>query len=61
MQQGTFFTNTWLIGAFALLTISAVFMIACLNGGMSIEFGDLQMCFMPHEEGGLRLSLIRSA
>ena len=61
MQQGTFFTNTWLIGICVLLVIATIFVIAGMNGGLSIQFADLQMCFMPHEEGGLRLSLIRAA
>lgn len=60
MRKGALLTNTWLIGAFSLLILLTLAVIALQQGSMALEFGGLEMTFAPHEEGGVRLSVGRA-
>ena len=61
MRKGTFFTSNWIIAGTTALLISAMTVCASQQGCMALEFGGLQMTFAPHEDGGIRLSLLKSA
>ena len=59
MRKGTFFTSHWIIAGMTALLIAAT--ATCASHQGCIEFGGLQMTFTPHEDGGIKLNLVRSA
>ena len=60
MSKGTFLTNNWLILAITLATLVMIIAVSVLQGHMAIELGGLELSMTPHEEGGVRLAVIRA-
>ncbi len=61
MRKGTLLYNNWLLCGAAILIIVLVALVSAWQGHMALEFGGLELSFTPHEEGGLRLSLLKTA
>ncbi|MBD3769226.1 MAG: hypothetical protein IE925_03700 [Rhodobacterales bacterium] len=61
MSKGTFLTNNWLIFAITLVIVAAMVVISVVQGHMAFEMAGLELSFTPHEDGGLRLAVIRTA
>ena len=60
MSKGTFLTNNWLILGITLATLATLVAVSVLQGHMAIELGGLELSFTPHEEGGVRLAVVRA-
>ena len=61
MNKGTFLTNNWLIFAITLVMVAAMVGISLMQGHVSFHMAGLELSFTPHEDGGLRLAVIRAA
>ena len=61
MSKGTFLTNNWLIFAITLIVVAAMVGISLMQGHMAFQMAGLELSFTPHEDGGLRLAVIRTA
>lgn len=60
MSKGTLLTNNWLILGITLAILVAIVAVSVLQGHMAVELGGLELSFTPHEEGGLRLAVVRA-
>ncbi|MCA8902496.1 MAG: hypothetical protein KDA53_14735 [Hyphomonas sp.] len=60
MRKGTLLTNNWLLCGVAITILVAIAVVSSLQGHMAITMGDLQLALTPHEEGGLRLAVVRA-
>ena len=60
MSKGTLLTNNWLILAITLAVLVAIVAASVLQGHMAVELGGLELSFTPHEDGGVRLAVIRA-
>lgn len=60
MSKGTLLTNNWLILAITLAILTAILAVSVLQGHMAVELGGLELSFTPHEEGGVRLAVVRA-
>ncbi|MEZ5997179.1 MAG: hypothetical protein R3B98_00610 [Hyphomonas sp.] len=60
MSKGTLLTNNWLLGAVAVAILIGIALISSLQGHMAIELAGLEVSVAPHEDGGLRLALMRT-
>ena len=60
MSKGTFLTNNWLILGITLAILVAIVAVSVLQGHMAVELAGLELSFTPHEEGGVRLAVIRA-
>ena len=61
MSKGTFLTNNWLIFAVTLIVVVAMVGFSLMQGHMAFQMAGLELSFTPHEDGGLRLAVIRTA
>ncbi len=61
MSKGTFLTNNWLIFAITLVVVAAMVGFSLIQGHMAFQMAGLELSFTPHEEGGLRLAVIRTS
>jgi hypothetical protein len=61
MSKGINLTSNWLIFGITLVIVAAMVGISILQGHMAFELAGLELSFTPHEEGGLRLAVIRTA
>ncbi|KCZ91413.1 MULTISPECIES: hypothetical protein [Hyphomonas] len=61
MSKGTYLTSNWLIFAITLVTVAAMVGFSMMQGHMAFEMAGLELSFTPHEDGGLRLAVIRTA
>ncbi|MEZ6000201.1 hypothetical protein [Hyphomonas sp.] len=61
MSKGTFLTNNWLIFAITLIVVTAMVGFSLIQGHMAFQMAGLELSFTPHEDGGLRLAVIRTA
>ncbi len=61
MSKGTFLTNNWLIFAITLIVVTAMVGFSLMQGQMAFQMAGLELSFPPHEDGGLRLAVIRTA
>ncbi len=61
MSKGTFLTNNWLIFAITLVLVAAMVGISLMQGHIAFHMAGLELSFTPHEDGGLRLAVIRTA
>lgn len=61
MSKGTFLTNNWLILAIMLAVVVAMVGYSMMQGHMAFQMAGLELSFTPHEDGGLRLAVIRTA
>ncbi|MCA8890551.1 MAG: hypothetical protein KDA56_01715 [Hyphomonas sp.] len=61
MSKGTYLTSNWLILAITLVTVAAMVGFSMMQGHMAFEMAGLELSFTPHEDGGLRLAVIRTA
>ncbi len=61
MSKGTLLTNNWLIFGVTLTIVAAMIAISLLQGHMAFQLAGLELSFTPHEDGGLRLAVIRTA
>ena len=61
MSKGTFLTNNWLIFAITLVAVAAMVGFSLIQGHMAFQMAGLELSFTPHEDGGLRLAVIRTA
>lgn len=60
MSKGTFLTNNWLIFGILLGILAAIAAVSVMQGHIAIELGGLELSCTPHEEGGLRLAVVRA-
>ena len=60
MTKGTFLRNNRLLGALALAVLVAALLTAHLQGGVSMEFGEMMLSVQPHQEGGLMVSFMKA-
>lgn len=60
MSKGTSLTNNWLILGITLATLVAIVAVSVLQGHMAVELGGLELSFSPHEDGGVRLAVVRA-
>jgi hypothetical protein len=61
MSKGTYLTSNWLIFAITLVIVAAMVGFSMMQGHMAFEMAGLELSFTPHEDGGLRLAVIRTA
>lgn len=61
MSKGTFLTNNWLIFAVTLIVVVAMVGFSLMQGHVAFQMAGLELSFTPHEDGGLRLAVIRTA
>ncbi|KCZ49801.1 MULTISPECIES: hypothetical protein [unclassified Hyphomonas] len=61
MSKGTYLTSNWLIFAITLIVVVAMVGFSMMQGHMAFEMAGLELSFTPHEDGGLRLAVIRTA
>ena len=61
MSKGTYLTSNWLIFAVTLVVVAAMVGFSMMQGQMAFEIAGLELSFTPHEDGGLRLAVIRTA
>jgi hypothetical protein len=61
MTKGTLLRNNRILGALALTVLIAAIGLAQLQGGLSMELGDLLLSVRPHQEGGLLVSFVRAS
>ena len=61
MSKGTLLTNNWLILGVTLAIVAAIIAVSILQGHMAFELAGLELSFTPHEDGGLRLAVVRTA
>lgn len=60
MTKGTFLRNNRMLGALALAVLVAALLIAHLQGGVSMELGEMMLRVQPHQEGGLMVSFVKA-
>lgn len=60
MTKGTLLRNNRALGALALSVLLAALITAHLQGGVSMELGELLLSVQPHTEGGLVVSFVRA-
>jgi hypothetical protein len=60
MTKGTFLRNNRLLGALALTILVAALLTAHLQGGVSMELGEMMLSVQPHQEGGLMVSFMKA-
>jgi hypothetical protein len=60
MTKGTFLRNNRLLGALALAVLAAALLTAHLQGGVSMELGEMMLSVQPHQEGGLMVSFMKA-
>ncbi|MAU68237.1 hypothetical protein [Hyphomonas sp.] len=61
MSKGTYLTSNWLIFAITLVIVAAMVGFSMMQGHLAFEMAGLELSFTPHEDGGLRLAVIRTA
>jgi hypothetical protein len=61
MSKGTYLTSNWLIFAITLVIVAAMVGFSMMQGHVAFEMAGLELSFTPHEDGGLRLAVIRTA
>lgn len=61
MTKATFLCNNRLLGALALILLSAALLLAHLRGGVSMEVGEMLLHVQPHQEGGLMVSFMQAS
>jgi hypothetical protein len=61
MSKGTYLTSNWLIFAITLVIVAAMVGFSLMQGQLAFELAGLELSFTPHEDGGLRLAVIRTA
>nr|WP_321442388.1 hypothetical protein [uncultured Hyphomonas sp.] len=61
MSKGTYLTSNWLILAITLVIVAAMVGFSMMQGHLAFEMAGLELSFTPHEDGGLRLAVIRTA
>ena len=61
MSKGTLLTNNWLIFGIVLVVVAAIVAMSILQGHLAVELAGLELSFTPHEDGGLRLAVMRTA
>ena len=60
MTKGTFLRNNRLLGALALTILVGALITAHLQGGVSMELGEVMLSVQPHQEGGLMVSFVKA-
>jgi hypothetical protein len=60
MKQGTLLRDNRLLAALAFMLIAAAVYAAHLQGGVSMELGDVLLSIKTHQEGGLIVSCIKA-
>ena len=60
MTQGTLLRNNRLLGALALTVLLAALVTAHIQGGVSLELGDMLLSVQSQHEDGLVLSFVRA-
>ncbi|MCA8899351.1 MAG: hypothetical protein H6847_03525 [Hyphomonas sp.] len=60
MSKGTLLTNNWLMPGIMLLVFATILTVYILQGHMAIELGGLELSVAPHEDGGVRLAVVRA-
>ena len=60
MSKGTLLTNNWLMLGIVLLVFATILTVSILQGHMAIELGGLELSVAPHEDGGVRLAVVRA-
>jgi hypothetical protein len=60
MKQGTLLRDNRLLAAVAFMLIAAGVYAAHLQGGVSMELGDVLLSIKSHQEGGLVVSFIKA-
>ena len=60
MSKGTLLTNNWLMPGIMLLVFATILTVYSLQGHMAIELGGLELSVAPHEDGGVRLAVVRA-
>ena len=61
MSKGTYLTSNWLIFTITLVIVAAMVGFSMMQGHLAFEMAGLELSFTPHEDGGLRLAVIRTA
>ncbi|MAB10149.1 MAG: hypothetical protein CME96_04690 [Hyphomonas sp.] len=61
MSKGTYLTSNWLIFAITLVIVAAMVGFSMMQGHQAFEMAGLELSFTPHEDGRLRLAVIRTA
>jgi len=61
MSKGTYLTSNWLIFGITLVIVAAMVGFSMMQGHLAFEMAGLELSFTPHEDGGLRLAVIRTA
>lgn len=61
MTKGTLLRNNRVLGALALTVLLAAIALSQIQGGLSLELGDLLLSVQPHQEGGLLVSFVRAS
>lgn len=61
MTKGTLLHNNRLLGALALAVFAAALAVSQMQGGVSMELGELMLRVQPHQEGGLLVSFIKAS
>ena len=60
MTKGTFLRNNLLLGALALAALFAALLTAHLQGGVSMELGEILLSVQSQHEDGLVVSFVRA-
>ena len=58
MTKGTLRHDMRLLGSLALAAAAATVAASLMQGGLSMELGDLLLSVRPHQDGGLIVSFV---
>lgn len=60
MTKGTLLLNNRLLGALALTVLVSALTVAYLQGGISMELGEMMLSIQSQHEDGLVVSFVRA-